>query len=63
MDTKLQSLMRGRLGAALLAVGSGLCSVYGITGAEQQALYQSGSTILAASAAILAVVSKVREKK
>lgn len=62
-DSILISLMRGRVGAGVLAILSGLAGAYGITEAQQADLWQmlvaGGSTL----AGVLAWFSKFRESR
>lgn len=64
-DTWLGSLLWGRLGASILMVlGIGLQAYgYEFSADQQQAVFQIISTILGGGGALMAIFSKVREKK
>jgi len=64
-DSWIQSLFRGRTGAAVLAVASVLLSTYGVS-ADDQATFKNlvvegAQVITGVGAAAMAIVSKVRE--
>jgi len=68
MDTKIQSALRGRIGASILAIVSAACITLGISPAEQEAAQVLTNEVFqwigggsGLGAAILAFVSKMRE--
>lgn len=68
-DTKVQSLIRGRLGAAVLSLVATLSIIFGLTPDQQQTATELTNQVFqwigggsAIGAAVLAFLSKLREK-
>jgi hypothetical protein len=67
-DTKLQSLLKGRLGAALLAAVSFACITFGLSPEDSQTATDSANAVMiwvasgsSLFAGIMAFISKLRE--
>ena len=61
-DTAVQSLLRGRYGSALMTLASTGLALYGVNEAQQAELYQLLIGAGGSVAALLALVSKLRQK-
>lgn len=62
-DTPLQSLYKGRYLSALLALASAGLGIYGVSEAQQAELMQVAISALGGGAALVATISKLRQKK
>lgn len=67
-DTKVQSMLRGRIGAAIMAMVSFLCITFGLSPEDSQVATEGATTIMnwVASGSVLAAgtmafISKLRE--
>ena len=59
-DSILLSLVRGRVGSAVLSAAAAALTVYGVSAEEQAVLYKAGAALLACGGSALAIVSKYR---
>ncbi len=62
-DSIGKSVVRGRAGAAILAMVSAALTSYGVSAEEQNILMQAGSILSGLGAAALAALSKFRESR
>lgn len=62
-DSVLMSLVRGRVGSAVLSAAAAALTVYGVTAEEQQVLFQAATALVACVASVMSIVSKWRSAK